>query len=56
MRSTGEVMGIDTSFAGAFRKAQQASNNHLPAEGTVFVSVRDNDKSAVVAIVRAVDR
>jgi carbamoyl-phosphate synthase large subunit len=47
MRSTGEVMGLGESFAEAFGKAMLASGSRLPAEGTVFVSVRDRDKPAV---------
>ena len=46
MRSTGEVMGWDRSFARAFLKAQMGAGTHLPTEGTVFISVRDNDKTA----------
>ena len=48
MRSTGEVMGIDTDFATAFFKAQLGAGSVLPTSGTVFVSVRDSDKDAVV--------
>ncbi len=52
MRSTGEVMGIDLSFAGAFAKAQLAAGSFLPLEGTVFVSVRDEDKATVLPAAR----
>ncbi len=52
MRSTGEVMGIDTTFGGAFLRAQQAAGNALPSTGTVFVSVRDADKPALLPIAR----
>jgi carbamoyl-phosphate synthase large subunit len=52
MKSTGEVMGIDTTFDRAFAKAQLASNNDIPQGGTAFISVRDNDKEASVFIVR----
>ncbi len=52
MRSTGEVMGIDTDFGRAFAKAELASNQRLPLSGTVFVSLSDRDKLPVVAIVR----
>src|SRR5467141_4003347 len=45
MRSTGEVMGLDDSFARAFAKAQIAAGNTLPLEGRVFISVRDEDKA-----------
>ncbi|MBC6441748.1 MAG: carbamoyl-phosphate synthase large subunit [Rhodobacteraceae bacterium] len=45
MRSTGEVMGLDKSFARAFLKSQLGAGWDLPSEGTVFVSVRDEDKT-----------
>lgn len=48
MRSTGEVMGIDGSFGRAFGKAEIAAGVRLPAKGTVFISVADRDKRAVV--------
>ncbi|HZM66529.1 MAG TPA: carbamoyl-phosphate synthase large subunit [Nakamurella sp.] len=48
MRSTGEVMGIDTSFGPAFAKSQTASYGSLPTKGTVFVSVANADKRAMV--------
>ncbi len=47
MRSTGEVMGLDVSFAGAFAKAQLAAGEALPTAGAVFISVRDADKEAL---------
>ena len=53
MRSTGEVMGIDTGFATAFAKAQLAAGDALPAVGTLFVSVKDGDKARILP---AVDR
>ena len=49
MRSTGEVMGWDRSFARAFLKAQMGAGTHLPREGRVFVSIRDADKTADMA-------
>jgi carbamoyl-phosphate synthase large subunit len=52
MRSTGEVMGIDTDFGKAFAKAELAASQKLPLEGTVFVSMNDRDKQAVVPIVK----
>ncbi|MEA5496904.1 carbamoyl-phosphate synthase large subunit [Limnoraphis robusta] len=52
MRSTGEVMGIDTEFGKAFAKAELAAGQILPLSGTVFVSMNDRDKTAVVPIVR----
>ena len=48
MRSTGEVMGIDSDFPRAFAKSQDAAYGGLPESGTVFVSVADRDKRAVV--------
>ncbi len=53
MRSTGEVMGLDTSFAAAFAKSQLACGDPIPDGGTVFVSVKDADKPGAVAIARA---
>ncbi len=48
MRSTGEVMGIDRGFARAFLKSQIGAGTLLPDGGTVFVSVRDADKMAIL--------
>ena len=45
MRSTGEVMGIDTTFGLAFAKAQLAAGDRLPSGGCVFMSLADRDKS-----------
>ena len=50
MKSTGEVMGIDTDFGRAFAKAQLGAGVELPLEGCVFLSVRDRDKAALTAI------
>jgi len=52
MRSTGEVMGIDTDFARAFAKACLAAGMRLPVSGTAFLSVRDADKTAAIEIAR----
>ncbi len=52
MRSTGEVMGIDRDFPRAFAKAQRAAGNGLPSKGTVFLSVRDEDKPRFIALGR----
>ncbi|MEJ7600983.1 MAG: carbamoyl-phosphate synthase large subunit [Kofleriaceae bacterium] len=52
MRSTGEVMGIDTDFARAFAKACLAAGMKLPTSGTAFLSVRDADKVAAIEIAR----
>jgi carbamoyl-phosphate synthase large subunit len=47
MRSTGEVMGISTSYGQAFAKAQLAAGQRLPQKGSVFLSVNDRDKREV---------
>jgi len=52
MRSTGEVMGIDLAFGAAFAKSQTASYGSLPTKGTVFVSVADADKGALIGPVK----
>jgi carbamoyl-phosphate synthase large subunit len=52
MKSTGEVMGIDRSFEIAFVKSQLGGGARLPRGGTVFVSVRDEDKERVIEAVR----
>ncbi|MFZ5749934.1 MAG: carbamoyl-phosphate synthase large subunit [Pseudomonadota bacterium] len=49
MRSTGEVMGWDRTFALAFLKAQMGAGTHLPEGGRVFVSIRDADKTPEMA-------
>jgi carbamoyl-phosphate synthase large subunit len=48
MKSTGEVMGIDKSFGLAFAKSQLAVGQKLPLKGTVFISVKDEDKMALL--------
>jgi carbamoyl-phosphate synthase large subunit len=48
MRSTGEVMGIDSNFPRAFAKSQEAAYGGLPDSGAVFVSVADRDKRAII--------
>ncbi len=50
MKSTGEVMGIDADFGLAFAKSQIAASGSLPTGGTAFLSVREKDKLAVVAL------
>ena len=52
MRSTGEVMGLDSSFERAFAKSQIGAGVRLPLEGTAFISVKDGDKPAAVALAR----
>jgi carbamoyl-phosphate synthase large subunit len=53
MRSTGEVMGIDADFPHAFAKSQIAAGTVLPLSGNVYVSVRNEDKEAIVPIAKA---
>jgi carbamoyl-phosphate synthase large subunit len=48
MKSTGEVMGIDRSFGVAFAKSQLAAGQKLPLSGTVFISVKNEDKAFIV--------
>jgi carbamoyl-phosphate synthase large subunit len=50
MKSTGEVMGIDKDFGSAFAKAQLSARQNLPVEGTVFISVQNKDKQAVLPV------
>jgi carbamoyl-phosphate synthase large subunit len=50
MRSTGEVMGIDINFPLAFAKSQIAAGTVLPTKGTVFISVNEHDKQAIVPV------
>ena len=52
MRSTGEVMGISSTFGMAFAKAQLAAGQRLPLEGMVFISVNDHDKRHVASVVK----
>ncbi|HLG67977.1 MAG TPA: carbamoyl-phosphate synthase large subunit [Acidimicrobiales bacterium] len=52
MRSTGEVMGVDATFAMAFAKSQMAAGTALPAAGVVFLSLADRDKPAGVPVAR----
>jgi len=55
MRSTGEVIGLDTDFSLAFAKSQLGAGVELPRSGTVFVSVRDSDKERVLPAIRILD-
>jgi carbamoyl-phosphate synthase large subunit len=50
MKSTGEVMGLDRDFGHAFLKAQLGAGVELPEKGTVFISVRNRDKEALVPV------
>ncbi len=52
MKSTGEVMGVADTFGEAFAKAQIAAGQMLPTQGTIFMSVNDHDKDAVVSLAR----
>jgi carbamoyl-phosphate synthase large subunit len=52
MRSTGEVMGIDADFGKAFAKAALGANQKLPLKGTVFISMNDRDKAAVIPVAK----
>jgi carbamoyl-phosphate synthase large subunit len=52
MRSTGEVMGLDQSFVAAFAKSQIACGVNLPTEGCCFISVKNADKPALVAVAK----
>ena len=56
MRSTGEVMGIDVTFARAFYKAELAAGTVLPTEGTVFMSLADPEKPAGIVVAKALAR
>ena len=55
MKSTGEVMGIDASFGLAFAKSQQGAGHTLPLSGTVFISVRNNDKRDIIFIAKKLE-
>jgi carbamoyl-phosphate synthase large subunit len=52
MRSTGEVIGLDRTFATAFAKSQLGAGTIVPTSGTVFVSVRDDDKARILDSIR----
>ncbi|PWS38102.1 carbamoyl phosphate synthase large subunit [Falsiroseomonas bella] len=52
MKSTGEVMGLDSSFERAFLKSQLGAGVKLPEAGTAFISVKDSDKGAAVTLAR----
>ena len=56
MKSTGEVMGIDQSFAIAFAKAQLGAGNILPDAGTIFISVKETDKKVIEPAARLADK
>ena len=50
MKSTGEVMGIENNFPMAYLKSQIAAGNNLPTKGSVFISVRDQDKENIILL------
>ena len=52
MKSTGEVMGIDSTFLSAFAKSQIACGNILPSKGKVFISIDDDNKKFILTIVK----
>jgi len=52
MKSTGEVMGLDTDFSTAFAKSQLGAGSRVPREGTAFISVRDDDKPLILEFSR----
>ena len=52
MKSTGEVMGIDTDFGRAYIKSQIAAGQILPVKGKVFISVRSKDKRSIIFIAK----
>jgi carbamoyl-phosphate synthase large subunit len=52
MKSTGEVMGVASNFGEAFAKAQLSAGQILPTGGTVFFTVKDDDKQAAIALAR----
>ena len=53
MRSTGEVLGLSRSYGEAFYRAQEATQNKLPLEGTALISVNRKDKAEVVDVARS---
>ena len=56
MRSTGEVLGLADSFGLAYYKAQEATQQRLPAEGTVLITVEQKDKDGVLEVARAFEK
>lgn len=55
MKSTGEVMGIDDNLGLAIIKSQLAAGSKIPSKGNVFISVRDTDKSGIVAVAQGLE-
>jgi carbamoyl-phosphate synthase large subunit len=56
MKSTGEVMGIDTDFGMSFAKSQMAAGNPLPVSGRVFLSVKDKDKPGLLEVAQGLEK
>ena len=56
MRSTGEVLGLSSSYGEAFYKAQEGIQSKLPLEGTVLISVNNRDKNEVVDVAKSLVR
>jgi carbamoyl-phosphate synthase large subunit len=56
MKSTGEVMGIDTDFGMSFAKSQIAAGNPMPTSGRVFISVKDKDKPAAYEVAAGLEK
>ncbi len=56
MKSTGEVMGVDKNFPMAFLKSQMAAGNKLPTKGSVFISVRDEDKENIIMLCQILEK
>jgi len=56
MKSTGEVMGIDTNFGLAYAKSQASAGCSLPQEGTAFISVHDRDKPVAAEVARRLQK
>jgi len=52
MKSTGEVIGLDTSWGAAFAKAEMGAGSRLPHEGNIFISVNEHDKEEIISIAR----
>jgi len=56
MKSTGEVMGIDTDFGMSFAKSQMAAGNPMPVSGRVFLSVKDKDKAGLLEVAQGMEK
>mgnify|MGYP000633952249 CR=1 FL=1 len=52
MKSTGEVIGLDSSWGAAFAKAEMGAGSRLPLEGNIFISVNEHDKEEIISIAR----